>query len=353
MTINQESIIIFKNDAVGDLTQTLPAINNIINNNQNTKIIIYLSERSKNFSFLINNNFHKNIIFKMINYNLSFFEKLKIFFFISFNKISNIYILTPKNFYFYLPLLFQKIKFYAVCINGPNNYKRPNNFLRNFLFKYKINDRGKIFKRPSIVDIQMDLTKQKDVNDYRYNFYVNLKISDLLKKYIPKNYVYFHIKKSTVDKLEWGISELDYLFTQLLNYYDNVVFTKDIEKNNDSNIYKDKFNSLDFLTKKFEKKNNKIFFFDNIEGQDLYNTIMNSSKIVAFHGMMTNIGSLNKKMITDLWDCDIKNWNDYRNYRNALYEFKPVYKGYNFIIPSKNIQKTFSKIKFSLKKVNE
>ena len=81
MTINQESIIIFKNDAVGDLTQTLPAINNIINNNQNTKIIIYLSERSKNFSFLINNNFHKNIIFKMINYNLSFFEKLKIFFF--------------------------------------------------------------------------------------------------------------------------------------------------------------------------------------------------------------------------------------------------------------------------------
>ena len=78
---------------------------------------------------------------------------------------------------------------------------------------------------------------------------------------------------------------------------------------------------------------------------------MNSSKIIAFHGMMTNIGSLNKKLITDLWDCDIKNWNDYRNYRNALYEFKPSYNGYDFTIPNKNIKKTFSKIKFSLKKI--
>ena len=350
MDANQKTIVIFKNDAVGDLTQTLPAINNIINNNQNTKIIIYLSERSRDFSFLINNNYHENIIFKIINYDLPFLDKLIIFSFIMFNKISNIYILTPKNFYFYLPLLFQRIKFYAVCINGPNNYKRPNDFLRNFLFKYKVNDRSKIFKRPSIVDIQLDLTKQNNVSDYKFNFNLNLKVSDLLKGYIPKNYVYLHIKKSTVDKLEWGISELHYLFNQLLKYYDHVVFTKDIEKNNDTNIYKDRFNTLDFLSNKFTKKDNKIILFDNIEGQYLYNTIMNSSKIIAFHGMMTNIGSLNKKSITDLWDCDIKNWNDYRNYRNALYEFKPVYNGYDFIIPSKNIKKTFAKIRFSLKK---
>ena len=346
----KKSIVIFKNDAVGDLTQTLPAINNIIRNNENIKIIIYLSERNKDFSFLINNNFHEYIEFKKINYNINIYEKIKIFFFLITNKISDVYILTPKNFYFYLPLFFRKIKFFGVCINGPENYKRPINFLRSFLFKYKINDRSKIFKRPSIVNILLDLTTSEKNNAKLFNFNIDLKTSDLLKKYIPKNYVYFHIKKSTINKLGWGIPELNYLFTELLKYYDHVVFTKDIEKNIDGTIYKNKFNTLDFLSKEFTKKNNNIIFFDNIKGQDLYNTIMNSSKIIAFHGMMTNIGALNKKLITDLWDCDIKNWNDYRNYRNALYEFKPVYNGYDFIIPSKNIKKTFAKIKFSLKR---
>ena len=48
----KNQIIIFKNDAVGDLTHSLPAINNIISNHKNHQIIIYLSERSKNFHFL-------------------------------------------------------------------------------------------------------------------------------------------------------------------------------------------------------------------------------------------------------------------------------------------------------------
>ena len=77
----ERSIVILKNDAVGDLTQSLPAINNIIKNNKTIKIIIYLSERSENFSFLINNNLHENIEFKKVNYNLNIYEKLKIFFF--------------------------------------------------------------------------------------------------------------------------------------------------------------------------------------------------------------------------------------------------------------------------------
>ena len=61
--------------------------------------------------------------------------------------------------------------------------------------------------------------------------------------------------------------------------------------------------------------------------------------------MMTNLGSLNKKEIIDMWFCDINNWDDYRNYRNAFYEFKPIYEGYNFIIPSRNMKKTIKKIR--------
>ena len=65
-------ILILKNDATGDLTKSLHAIYNIINNNKDQKIIIYLSERSEKFSFLINND---NVEFKKLNYDLSFLDK--------------------------------------------------------------------------------------------------------------------------------------------------------------------------------------------------------------------------------------------------------------------------------------
>ena len=74
---------------------------------KNTKITIYLSERSNNFLFLINNNSHENIEFRKINYDLNIFEKFKLFFYLLFNKISQIFILTPKKFYFYLPFFFR------------------------------------------------------------------------------------------------------------------------------------------------------------------------------------------------------------------------------------------------------
>ena len=148
-------IIILKNDAVGDLTQSLNAIYNIIENNKDKSILIYLSERSRSFSFLIKKS--NNVIFKKLKYNLTLFEKIKIFFYILLNNISKIYILTPKSFYFFLPLIFKKIKFYGLCINGPNKYKRPNEFLRKKLFKYVVNDRAAIFKRDSTVNIQNDL----------------------------------------------------------------------------------------------------------------------------------------------------------------------------------------------------
>ena len=48
------NIIIFKNDAVGDLVHSLESIYNIIKHNPENNVTIYLSERSKNISFLIN-----------------------------------------------------------------------------------------------------------------------------------------------------------------------------------------------------------------------------------------------------------------------------------------------------------
>ena len=187
-------IIIFKNDAVGDLTQSLNAIYNIIENNPDKKILIYLSERSKNFSFLIKKN--KNIEFKNIKYNLAFFEKIKIFIYILLNKISHIYILTPKSFYFLLPAIFRNIKFFGLCIDGPNDYKRPIKFLRKYLYKHVVNNRAAIFKRISTIDIQNDLVKDIDKNTNEFKFSIDIQKTNILKKYLPNDYIYFHIKKA-------------------------------------------------------------------------------------------------------------------------------------------------------------
>ena len=343
-------IVIFKNDAVGDLVHSLHAINNIIVNKKDKNIIIYLSERSKNFSFLINS---KQITFKIINYDLSFIQKIQIFYFFLINEISQAYILTPKSFYFLLPAIFKKTKFYGLCINGRNNYKRPQEFLRKYLFKYVINNRSAMFKRDSTELIQHELTKNINQINLESKINITVGLSNVLKKYLPKDYYYFHLKKQRLDELGWGIDEVKLLLNEFLKYSPNVVITKDIEIDENSKILKENFNSFDFKNNIYSNKNKKIIFFDNINGKDIYNVIVLSKKIIAFHGMMTSLGSINKKKILDLYHCNIKNLNDYRNYRNSFYEFKPSYNGYNFIIPNKDIKKSLRKMKFFFTNIND
>ena len=346
MEINNinKHVVILKNDAVGDLVHSLNAINNIVNDNNNLKITIFLSKLSEKFSFLIKN---PKIEIRILNYDLSFNEKIKIFHFLSANRIEKLYILSPKNYYYYLPLFFKKIKFYAICINGANNYRRPSKFLRKFLFRYEINDREAAFKRNSTNLLQQKLTSENTFQDIKFN--TNSGISDKLLKYLPKNYIYFHLKKKIFDELGWGLAELKDLFKKFNNYYPNIVFTKDIEIDENTKLFRENFNTYDFKLNDFNDNNSKVTFFDNLEGIDLYNVIKLSQKVVAFHGMMTNLASIEKKPVLDLFYCKINSWEDYRKYRNSFYEFKPKYKGYDFIIPSNDINKTLNKITFSFK----
>ena len=299
MISSDEKVIVLKNDAVGDLTQSLKAINNIVNFHINKNIEIYLSERSEKFSFLIDND---NIIYKKINFDLNFIEKIKFIFYLLKNNIKYIYILAPKNFYFYLPFLFRNIKFYALCINGPNDYKRPSQFLRKYLFRYVINNREAVFKREHTTYLQDKLTKENGYSNIN-NTEFKIKPSELLSNNLPKNYAYFHFKKDIINKLDWNNDDLLKLFDFFLKHYDNLVFTKDIEKNTKDNFLKQKFRIVDFKNKKILNQNlsSKILLYDNIEGEDLYSTIINSSKVIAFHGMMTNLASIKQKKTIDMW----------------------------------------------------
>ena len=174
-----------------------------------------------------------------------------------------------------------------------------------------------MFKRESTEYLQKKLTSNNSFENY-FIPNENIEVSNFLKINLPNNFVYLHLKNETIKKLEWNVNDLKYLFENLLKYYENVVFTKDIEKDKNFIDFSKIFNVVYFYNKNINKKKNKIYLFDNIKGKDLYNTIRLSSKIIAFHGMMTNLGSLMKKSITDLWFCEINNWHDYRNYRNAF-----------------------------------
>ena len=341
----KKNILIFKNDAVGDLVQSLDAINNIVINNKGHNIIIYLSERSKYFDFLFD---RQKIKILNINYDLSLLEKFKIIYQLLITNTKAVYILTPKNFYFYLPLIFKNIKFYALCVNSINNYKRPGNFFRKYLYKFVVNERDKITKRESTMEIQRQLTRENKSDErYKIGLIPKFNYDDFTN---VKNYIYFHLKISNFNKLGWGITELKMIFEEFLKYKKKVIFTRDIEKLDAENDYKSIFNVVDFNTKEKILNNTNIYLYDNIKGSDLYNVIRNADKIVSFHGMMTNLASIEKKPVLDLFYCNIKTLEDFRRYKNALYEFKPNYKNYDFIVPSKNIKKTINKMQFFLKK---
>ena len=341
--MKKERIIIFKNDATGDLIHSREAIYNISISNPNKEIVLFLSINSKNFSFLFNN---KNITIKTISNKLTIFERFFLFFYILKNNINEIFILTPKNFFFFLPVFFKKIKFYAICVNDLYNYKRPSDFLRKNLYKIVINDRSAIYKRPSIENLQNKLIGDYHIQKYKLNF-SQIENNNLIYQ---KDYIYFHLKQKRFDRLEWNISDLEKILNVFLKYNDKIIITRDIEVDQRNFEIKDKFNYYDFKIDKFVNNSSKIILLDNVHGINLYNIIRNASKIVAFHGMITSFAWIEKKKVLDLYDVEINDWNDYRRYRNSFYEFKPSYNGYDFIIPKKDIDKTLNKMNFFFNK---
>ena len=193
--MSTKHVVILKNDAVGDLVHSLNGIYNIINNTNVDKITIFVSKLSKKFNFLFNN---PKVHIKVVNYNLTIKEKIELFFFILSNKINKIYILAPKNFYYYLPIFFFNIKFYALCIENVNGYKRPSTFLRKFLYKFVINDRAAQFKRLSTEKIQ---SKLKDNSVFDEKIFMYLENDDLCKRVKKKNEKIFIIPDSKIKHL--------------------------------------------------------------------------------------------------------------------------------------------------------
>lgn len=324
-----EKIIIFKNDKIGDLIHAYNAIQNVIKNNLKNNVIIYLSQYNSEMKFLFKSN---NVSFKIISEKINIKDKIKLLFFFLKNKIKKVYIFKPSNFLFFLPLVFylKRIKFFGICVDD-TNYKRPVLFLRKFLNKSVINDRGSKKIRKSIHDLYMDLLIDDKYLKHKFNTITNKQNTNLKKN----DYILIHYNKFKFGKLNIGLKELELLINKLKNLNKKIVLTNDLNDN--------KTNDL-LLNKYISQKRKSVEYYPNIKAEDLFKLIGNASIIISFHGTITSMAAIQNTKVIDLFNCNIRTKEDFYRYKNAYHEFVPKLNNYEFIIPKKEFSITINRI---------
>ena len=332
----KKKILILKNDRTGDLFVSHKALNRILCKHNQDEVIMFLSNVNYKFNFLF-----PNIKFKIFPMYLSIFNKLKIFFYFIFNKLDTVYILTPKNFYYYLPFLFRKIKFYAITIKS-NDGDRPSEWLLKYLHNYVIIDRRSIKKRNSSYNIQESLIEK--VSDKFLLIKNHNKSHNFL---YPKKYIIFHYKHALFKKLlNWSLDETCQ-FIESINLSQNtyLLFSSEINNEKINNFFLKKYNYFDF-DKKTEHLNNdkKIIFLKNIDGYDLFDVIKKSNKVICPEGIMTHIGYFLNKDVIALMHFIIKSKKNFVEQVVSCKEWFPP-DNYRFVVLKKDLLKSINKIK--------
>ena len=328
-----KKILILKNDRVGDLFSSIKGINSILNEHKDYKIEIILSNFSKDISFLFDEN---NIKVDIYNYDLNFYEKLKIIKKVFFNNYEKIFILTPKNIYFYLPII-SNSKFYAVVIND-HKRNRPLKFLRNKLFKFEINDRTSKRLNEGISTLTENLCNE---NSIKYPNILNNKPlnSKLLNDNIDvfKNFVHIHYKDSLYKNNGWTINDFLDLINKISKKTEKVFISSDFGNYKYNNYLLEKLSFINFENGKRNIENNsKIIYLHNIKINDLFTLIYLSNQVIAPHGTMTLMASYLNKKVIDLFDSNVS--------IIPFREYKPSNKNYNFLILKNNFDLIGNKI---------
>ena len=328
-----KKILILKNDRTGDLFVSLKAINRVLIKHQNDKITIFLSQINHKFSFLF-----PNLEKEIISMDLGLREKFYILKYLLFNKIDSIYILTPKNFYYYLPFFFRKIKFYGITIKGTKN--RPNNFLLKYIHKYVTIDRLTIKKRNSSYNIQESLIEYSDNNNM---INTNSNIENNFN--FPKEYVFFHYKhKLFNDLLGWTLNDIDNLLIFLKKKNKNIMFSSELNNSQVNNHFSNKYNSFDFHNKTHNNINeNGIFFLKDVEGYDLFDIVRKSNNVIAPEGIITHMAYFLKKPILALMHFKLNDRRDFINQIISCKEWFPPSK-YKFTVLKKNFTTSLNKL---------
>ena len=344
--MKKTKIIIFKNDRLGDFIWSIEAIKFLIFSNPDKQIIIYLSNFNESAEFFLRFN---NVIIKKIKYRLSLLEKINIFFYLLTNEIQDIYILAPKAFYFFLPILlfFKKINFYAYFLKNMKLKYRPNIFFRHFFKKYIVNDRSLKTIRPHTSDLQKQLV------GFNNSFKEIIQSDISFKNFYYNGYILFHFKKNVFDELSWDFNVLQKILTKILSYNLPVFLIKDLEKNYYDPIFLKNFTILN-LNSSFEKisLSNKVYYLPNINGINFFNIIANAKLVIATHGTPTSLAFFYNVKTIDLFYFRFKNLkSDFYKIKNAFHEFKPKNQNYLFTTLNVNYYKTINKISYLINKI--
>jgi len=326
-----ENIVIFKNEKIGDLIHSVSAIKTIISKHSNAQINVFLSKYNSEMRFLVKG---QNVKFHIISEKINFSDKLKVIYFFLSIKISKVYILKPSYFLFLLPIFFyfKKIFFYGICVNN-EKYHRPSLYVRKFLKRFVVNDRGTKNIRKSINDLHLNLVLNK--NEYKYNLATIEKEKVINTKF--KNYFLIHFNKFKFSKLNWELNDFFRIVQELKSFSDQLVLTNDINDEETNILIKNQYNKLN---------DNKIFYLPNIKGKEFFDVIGNANLVISFHGMITSIAAIQNTNVLDLFNCEINNKFDFYKYKNAFHEFKPKSNNYEFIIPKKDLNRSIHKIKY-------
>ena len=326
-------ILVLKNDRVGDLANALKGINSLLNENRDKKIEIVLSDISKDLSFLFK---IKNVKITYLNYSLNVFDKLKLFFKVFTSNFEKIYILAPKNIYFFLPLI-SSAKIFAITITNKNK-SRPTKYLRSKLHYYKDNNRENRKVGESIsnlIDDLCNIEKKSYPNILNNNPNLSLLLNENL--YLLSNFIHIHYKENIFSKNGWSSDD----FIDLLNSFKNlnykIIFTSDLGNFSYHNKFLSTFSNLNF-DNKVSNLNvaSAIHYFHNINTQDLFKLIDLSGVVIAPHGAMSVLASYLNKAVIDIFDTNVKS--------NSFHEFKPQNYNYKFLILTNDKNKVKNKI---------
>jgi hypothetical protein len=331
----KKKILILKNDRGGDLLNSLKCISSLFCSENSVTIL--LSQLNIGFSFL----FKKAKIIKT-NYDLNFFNKLQIFFLLFKESFSEVYILSPKKYYYYLAVIFKQTKFFAITVDGEKRL-RPSLKIRKFLFKYRTINRKKINIKSSS-ELQLELIENNKI-DNNYKNITRPTQDNFILKNLPLNFLFIQYKNSFYSKINMSGEKFFLLTNSLKGRYKNIVFCSDIEETNSNKIFYNICNVIDFKERKIYLKdeNPNIFYLHAINVQDLFSVVEKAEMILSPHGLITHISNFYKKKSLSLFNFEINNSKDLKHQKIAFSEW---YKNMNlhFLFLNNNIDRSLNKI---------
>ena len=334
-------VLILKNDRVGDLFTSLTTISTLIRDSDSVKM--YLSELNHHFNF-----FFEKAKVQKISYNLSLREKLEITYDIWKNKYDEVYILTPKSYYFVLPVLFRKTKFYGIVYNG-NKKPRPSLFLRKYLHKYLVLDRTKV-NQYSYKESQQKLLGDAVKVDLGHENLVEPKARAMFTKLMTKEYIFFQFRYQFFKELNWDKSQFNKIIAFLKEKYEHVVFCSDFESNDEIKQYNQYFEKnfpvidLNQGIKIEHDQNQGVYYLKDLGGIDMFYVIKHAKMNLAKHGVVSHIAFFHDVKFHELITWNLTHMSQIIEVKSFLSEwYKGMQRGYSFI--NNDLEKVLRKLK--------